>query len=43
MFLGLFTSIGIAVAAAAGGAPSLATVPHVDLKRYMGLWYEIAR
>ena len=42
-FLGLFTSFGIAVAVAAGGAPSLATVPHVDLKRYMGLWHEIAR
>lgn len=23
--------------------PELATVPHVDIKRYMGTWYEVAR
>jgi len=28
---------------AASGAPPLATVQQVDLKRYMGEWYEIAR
>lgn len=28
---------------AAAGAPPLLTVPRVDLSRYMGLWYEIAR
>ena len=28
---------------AAVGANSLQSVPSVDLKRYMGLWYEIAR
>ena len=27
----------------ASGMPALATVPQVDLARYMGLWYEIAR
>ncbi len=28
---------------AASGLPPLATVPHVDLTRYMGVWHEIAR
>jgi len=28
---------------AASGMPVLATVPHVDLSSYMGVWYEIAR
>ncbi|WP_400190501.1 lipocalin family protein [Hymenobacter sp. B81] len=44
--------LGVALAAAAAGAavyaysrrrPPLATVPHVDLHRYAGLWYEVAR
>ncbi len=43
MFFGLVTSLGIALGAATGNAPALTTVQHVDLKRYMGLWYEIAR
>jgi apolipoprotein D and lipocalin family protein len=28
---------------AAGGATPLATIPSLDLKRYMGTWYEIAK
>lgn len=28
---------------AASGLPSVTTVPHVDLTRYMGVWHEIAR
>lgn len=28
---------------AAGGAEPLATIPSLDLKRYMGTWYEIAK
>ena len=28
---------------AASATPPLTTVPHVDLQRYMGTWYEIAR
>ncbi len=43
MFFGLVTSLGIALGVAAGNAPALTTVQQVDLKRYMGLWYEIAR
>jgi apolipoprotein D and lipocalin family protein len=27
----------------AASAPSLETVPHIDLNRYVGRWYEIAR
>jgi apolipoprotein D and lipocalin family protein len=30
-------------ATAAGREPELVTVPHVDLARYLGRWYEIAR
>lgn len=28
---------------AASGHPPLTTVPQVDLQRYMGVWYEVAR
>jgi apolipoprotein D and lipocalin family protein len=37
----LLVSVGMSMAAS--GAPPLATVQYVDLKRYMGEWYEIAR
>ena len=35
-------ALGAAGFAAAADNPPLATVPQVDLARYMGLWYEIA-
>ena len=37
----LFLAVG--EGRAASGLPPLTTVPHVDLARYMGVWYEIAR
>jgi apolipoprotein D and lipocalin family protein len=44
MILPLLMSIvpGPATDAGAGKAPPLETVPHVDLTRYMGTWYDIA-
>jgi apolipoprotein D and lipocalin family protein len=36
-------SMGVVVAIAAGSAPPLQTVAHVDLNRYVGKWFEIAR
>jgi apolipoprotein D and lipocalin family protein len=41
-FLLFASSLFAAISASAGDAP-LATVPHVDLPRYLGRWYEIAR
>ncbi len=35
--------MGAVVAIAAGSAPPLQTVAHVDLSRYVGKWFEIAR
>ncbi|MBN2206524.1 MAG: lipocalin family protein [Candidatus Aminicenantes bacterium] len=35
-------ALGTAVVAASEDRPPLATVPYVDLDRYMGKWYEIA-
>lgn len=32
-----------AILLAQGGGPAVATVPRVDLRRYAGAWYEIAR
>jgi apolipoprotein D and lipocalin family protein len=34
---------GVDSANASASSPPLATVPRVDLQRYMGQWYEIAR
>jgi apolipoprotein D and lipocalin family protein len=48
--LGMVLSLGLAAALFSGTAPAqtatpapLATVPSVDLERYMGRWYEVAR
>jgi apolipoprotein D and lipocalin family protein len=48
--LGVVLSLGLAAALFSGTAPAqtatpapLATVPSVDLERYMGRWYEVAR
>ncbi len=48
--LGRVLSLGLAAALFSGTAPAqtatpapLATVPSVDLERYMGRWYEVAR
>ncbi len=47
--LGSFALVGVIVAGCASSArgrstaPPLETVPHVDLERYTGTWYEIAR
>ena len=35
--------LSVRSAGAAAGQPPLVTVPHVDLQRYVGKWYEIAR
>ena len=35
--------LGGLAAAASSSKPALETVPYVDLERYMGTWYEIAR
>lgn len=43
IFLGMLSLLLPLSALAASGAPPLATVPRVDLPRYMGVWYEIAR
>ncbi len=43
IFLGLLSLLLPLSAFAAAGVPPLATVPRVDLPRYMGVWYEIAR
>ncbi len=46
MFAGLVAALFAVPAAAAESAenlPPLQTVDHVDLERYMGTWYEIAR
>jgi apolipoprotein D and lipocalin family protein len=40
--LALLLSLLPVASAAAAGAPPLRTVPHVDLARYAGTWYEIA-
>jgi apolipoprotein D and lipocalin family protein len=43
MRLMLLALLGMAgYAAADSELPPVKTVPHVDLKRYMGLWYEVA-
>jgi apolipoprotein D and lipocalin family protein len=39
--LGIF--MGVVAAVAAGSPPPLQTVAHVDLNRYVGKWFEIAR
>lgn len=36
-------AISLAALAAGGAPPPLRTVAHVDLNRYLGKWYEIAR
>jgi apolipoprotein D and lipocalin family protein len=48
--LGVVLSLGLTAALFSGTAPAqtatpapLATVPSVDLERYMGRWYEVAR
>lgn len=44
ILLTLSIMFAVAIAAAQNGKPSpLSTVPSVDLKRYSGKWYEIAR
>ena len=40
LFFGLLTSVSVLLA---GDARSLETVSHVDLDRYLGTWYEVAR
>ena len=42
ILVGIFASAGSLLAAIADAKPPLQTVSHVDLKRYMGTWYEIA-
>lgn len=39
----MFLFISVKSSNAASGLPPLTTVPTVDLKRYMGVWYEISR
>ncbi len=43
IFLGMLSLLLPLSALAGSGAPPLATVPRVDLPRYIGVWYEIAR
>jgi len=43
LFLGLVLVGAMAVAKVAAGTAPLTTVPKVDLKRYTGRWYEIAK
>ena len=38
----LLVAPALAAEAGAGKPPPLETVPHVDLTRYMGTWYDIA-
>ena len=42
ILIGIFASVSPLFAAAADAPPSLQTVSHVDVNRYMGKWYEIA-
>ncbi|OGQ90737.1 MAG: hypothetical protein A2289_26075 [Deltaproteobacteria bacterium RIFOXYA12_FULL_58_15] len=39
----LWGGLSVGCASAGDGHPPLAVVPHVDLNRYIGTWYEIAR
>jgi apolipoprotein D and lipocalin family protein len=40
----MLSAIAFSIVAGCGQKyPPLDTVPHVDMKRYIGLWYEIAR
>ncbi len=43
IFIGLLSLLMPLSTLAASGTPPLATVPRVDLPRYMGVWHEIAR
>jgi apolipoprotein D and lipocalin family protein len=43
IYLGLVQVGACSVVRAAGGGSPLETVPKVDLNRYVGRWYEIAK
>jgi apolipoprotein D and lipocalin family protein len=43
IYVGLFLAGAFPMARAAGSDSPLATVPKVDLNRYVGRWYEIAK
>ncbi|HTY64334.1 MAG TPA: lipocalin family protein [Acidobacteriota bacterium] len=42
LLLGMVATASPLLAATADTTPPLQTVPHVDLNRYLGTWYEIA-